>query len=180
MKDTPAATNGLHLKKTVRADGPALLGIFRDADTVRYTNFRQFDDLDSLNGFLDRFLSIGQGQPLQYGPYSIYLGDQLVGLCGAQQKDLDEGSSELWYILHKDHWGKGLAKRAVETLIRECRSNPRLKSLYAEAVSSNAGSWRILEKLGFMQTGEVKDGFKKGDLVEDLRSYILNCKASTI
>jgi ribosomal-protein-alanine N-acetyltransferase len=172
MENEVPATNGLHLKKTVRADGPALLGIFRDPDTVRYTNFRQFDDLDSLNGFLDRFLSIGQGQPLQYGPYSIYLGDQLVGLCGAQQKDLEAGSSELWYILHKDYWGKGLAKRAVETLIHECRSNPQLRSLYAEAVSSNAGSWRILEKLGFMLTGELKGGFQKGEVVEDLRSYV--------
>jgi len=159
---------------TQQSDCEALLGIFSDADTILYTNFRQFTDTDALGVFLERFLTIGKEQPLQYGPYSIYLDYSLIGLCGAQQQDLQLGISELWYVLHKDYWGKGLAKQAVALLLQECQSNPQLKSLYAEAVDTNTASWRILEKMGFVQTGALPGGFAKGDIVADIRCYSCN------
>jgi ribosomal-protein-alanine N-acetyltransferase len=163
--------NALSLRMTIPADAARLMEIFSNGDVVRYTNFKQFNDIDSLNTFLDRFLNIGAGQPLQYGPYSIRLGEVLVGLCGLQQKELALGTAELWYILGKEHWGKGFAKQAVVWLLKESSSNKRLRSIYAEAVGSNEPSWRILEKMGFIQTGELKNGFQKEDIIEDLRSY---------
>ena len=163
--------NPLSLRITKPGDAPELMNIFSDPEVVRYTNFRQFNDIGSLNTFLDRFLSICAGEPLQYGPYSIRLDNKLIGLCGLQQKEPALGTAELWYILGKAFWGKGLAKQAVEWLIKESSSNEKLRSIYAEAVSANQPSWRILEKTGFIQTGELKNGFQKGVIIEDLRSY---------
>lgn len=159
------------LRKTVISECDALFALFSDDDNVRYTNFQKFNDTSSLLNFLDRFLKIEMGQPLQYGPYSIYLNNSFIGLCGAQQKDLSRGVSELWYVLHKNYWGKGLTKKAVELLMHECKSNKQLKSIYAEAVSVNTASWHILEKLGFMKTAELKNGFKKDEILEDLYCY---------
>lgn len=169
--------NDLRLGITKISDADALLPIFSNADVVKYTNFRQFNDIDALHTFLERFLNINKGEPLQYGPYSICLADQLIGLCGLQQKEAALGTAELWYILGKDHWGKGLAGQAVELLMKESNSNKKLRYIYAEAVCVNQPSWRILEKIGFVQTGELKDGFQKADIVEDLRSYSYKCHA---
>lgn len=161
------------LRNTTIQDAEQLLAVFCNPDVVRFTNFRQFTDISALKTFLERFLAIGQGQPLQYGPYSIFTGNQLAGLCGLQQKELALGSAELWYILGKEHWGKGLAKATVEKLIKEAATNKQLRSIYAEAVTTNPASWRILEKQGFLQTGELKNGFQKETIVADLRSYSL-------
>lgn len=168
------------LKPATKHDSEALLDIFGDPETVRYTNFRQFTELAPLNDFLDRFLNIGKDEPLQFGPYCIWQDQTIIGLCGAQQQDPTLGISEIWYILRKDYWGKGFAKRAVELLLRECHANHQLKALYAEAVEVNPASWRILEKVGFVQTGEVKQGFEKGDILEDLRCYTYNFDRSSM
>jgi ribosomal-protein-alanine N-acetyltransferase len=164
----------LQLTNTSEAD--ALLGIFSNDEIIRYTNFRKFTDVLSLTSFLERFLSINKDEPLQYGPYSIYLEGKIIGLCGAQQHDLTEGVTELWYILHKDNWGKGLAKKAISLILAECKANPQLKTVYAEAVKSNPASWNILEDFGFERTGEIAEGFKKEDVTGDLLQYAYECR----
>lgn len=165
------SNNSIILQLTVTTDAPQLLNIFSDPAVTKFTNFKQLNDVDSLQSFLERFLIVGKGQPLQYGPYSILFNDEIVGLCGLQQRDINEGSVELWYILDKSHWGKGLAKQAVQQLLKLCEANSQLRSVYAEAVSTNKASWWILKKAGFIQTGNIKNGFKKDDIIEDLYTF---------
>jgi ribosomal-protein-alanine N-acetyltransferase len=164
------------LRATHRNECEMLFPIFSDETIVQYTYFLRYDNVRSLGEFLDRFLNINLHEPLQYGPYSIYLNDTIIGLCGAQQKDMVTATTELWYILHKDYWGKGLATKAVELVMKECKSNKQLKSIYAEAVNINPGSWKILEGFGFTKTREVKNGFSKGDILEDLKQYSYDCR----
>lgn len=163
------------LSPTSFHEADALFPIFSDAEVVKYTNFEQQADVPSLRNFLERFLGIQKGQPLQYGPYTIYVNEEPAGLCGLQQKDLAAGTSELWYILGKKHWGKGFARQAVGQLLKECSSNKKLKTILAEAVCTNYASWQILEKAGFMKTHEIQQGFKKKDMTEDLCYYSYNC-----
>lgn len=175
MTNSSAPSPKVTLSPTRRDECEALLGMFSQDEVVKYTNFRNFSDSAALGQFLDRFLKIGLGQPLQYGPYSIYLDNQIIGLCGLQQHNLDEGVAELWYILNRDYWKKGLARQAIDLLINKASENKQLKTIFAEAVDINIASWKILEKLGFSLNGITKSGFKKGDITEDLRLYSYAC-----
>ncbi len=159
------------LQPTNLTHASALFHIFSNAKNVQFTNFKTFEDLESFTLFIERFLAIEKGSPLQYGPFSIYQNETIIGLCGLQQIDLAKGKSELWYLLHKDYWGKGLAKEAVKILLAKGQQNRQLQTIYAEAVSSNAASWRILKSLGFIKTGEKADGFTKGEMKADISYY---------
>ncbi len=159
------------LQPTNLTHAPALFPIFSNAENVQFTNFKTFEDQISFAHFIERFLAIEKGSPLQYGPFSIYQNETIIGLCGLQQIDLAKGKSELWYLLHKDYWGKGLATEAVKILLAKGQQNRQLHTIYAEAVSSNAASWRILESLGFFKTGEKTDGFTKGEIKADVSYY---------
>jgi len=165
------------LESTTLADAAALYAIFCNPQNVQFTNFKTFDDLESFSLFLKRFLAIEKGSQLQYGPYSIYQNEKIIGLCGLRQINFAAGKSELWYLLHRDYWGKGLAKIAVQLLLAKAKMNQQLKIIYAETVGSNTASWRILESLGFVKNAEVENGFVKGDIVAILRRYTLNTGA---
>ena len=162
------------LQPTTIKHAPTIFPIFSNAENVQFTNFKTFEDLESFTLFLERFLTIEKGSPLQYGPFSIYQNETIIGLCGLQQIDLAKGKSELWYLLHKNYWGKGLTKEAVQILLAKGQQNSQLQNIYAEAVSSNAASWRILETLGFIKTGEKADGFAKGAITADISYYALD------
>ncbi len=168
-------SEGIQLRPTLINEAEALFPLFNNLENVRYTNFQKFDSLEKLQDFLNRFLIINREEPIQYGPYSIYFNGRLAGMCGMQQINLEAGISEIWYILDKDYWGKGIAKEVTGKLFKMTKSNEHLKYIYAEAVGINIASWKILEHSGFVKTGEIKNGFNKGEIKEDLWMYSYDC-----
>lgn len=62
---------------------------------------------------------------------------------------------EVGYILHPDHWGLGLATEAVEAAVQHVFATRPVDVLTADVDPANAGSLRLLERLGFTQTGSA-------------------------
>ncbi|MFD9411369.1 GNAT family N-acetyltransferase [Streptomyces sp. NPDC059989] len=60
---------------------------------------------------------------------------------------------EVTYVVGPEHWGRGIATRALAELIRLEGTRP----LHAGAAADNAGSVRVLEKCGFTVTGRTRD-----------------------
>jgi RimJ/RimL family protein N-acetyltransferase len=69
-----------------------------------------------------------------------------------------EGERELTYWLGREHWGKGIATRALAEFIREVE---RARPLHASTAHDNVGSQRVLEKCGFRRVGSGR-GFANG------------------
>jgi RimJ/RimL family protein N-acetyltransferase len=80
---------------------------------------------------------------------TILLNEQVVGSVHSFEQF---GEREVSYWIGKEHWGKGIATKALAALLEEIKTRP----LYARAAKDNIGSIRVLEKCGFMITGEDK------------------------
>jgi RimJ/RimL family protein N-acetyltransferase len=60
---------------------------------------------------------------------------------------------EVGFILHPDHWGQGLAREAMEAVIRHLEAAfPDMPELTAEVDPRNEDSLRLLGRLGFAET----------------------------
>ena len=68
------------------------------------------------------------------------------------------GTREVTYWLGREHWGKGLATRALAEFLAV--AEPR-RPVQAAAAFDNVGSQRVLEKCGFRRCGEGR-GFANG------------------
>ena len=53
------------------------------------------------------------------------------------------------YWIARDHWGRGVATRALALILEEVSERP----LWARAARSNGGSIRVLERCGFVLEG---------------------------
>jgi RimJ/RimL family protein N-acetyltransferase len=60
-----------------------------------------------------------------------------------------DGQDEIGYWIAKEHWGKGIATRALAMLLEQVAIRP----LHATTARHNAGSIRVLERCGFTLTG---------------------------
>lgn len=56
---------------------------------------------------------------------------------------------EVGYSVARSHWGRGIASAALRLMLAEDATRP----LRAEVALHNAGSRRVLDKLGFVQVG---------------------------
>ena len=82
-------------------------------------------------------------------------------------------TAELGYWLAEDFWGKGIMTEAVKQLCREGFSRWNIQRIYAEPFAHNAGSRRVLEKVGFSLEGVMRRGVYKRGQVFDFCMYAL-------
>jgi [ribosomal protein S5]-alanine N-acetyltransferase len=60
-----------------------------------------------------------------------------------------DGRAAIAYVLGSSHWGRGLASKAVQAMIRELGDHHGASSLSAVLKRGNFRSLRLLERLGF-------------------------------
>ena len=85
----------------------------------------------------------------------------------------DGGRREVTYWLGREFWGKGIATRALTALLNYQTTRP----IYARAAKDNAASVRVLQKCGFVITGEDK-GYANAR-GQEIEEYILTLAADT-
>jgi RimJ/RimL family protein N-acetyltransferase len=64
------------------------------------------------------------------------------------------GERLVGYWIGKEYWGKGVATRALSEFLDYVKARP----LYARVAKHNVASIRVLEKCGFMISGEERAG----------------------
>lgn len=70
---------------------------------------------------------------------------------------------EIGFILHPEHWGRGLAREAVEAAIGTIMARHAIAALVADVDPRNAASLALLLRLGFRQTGRAARTILVGD-----------------
>jgi RimJ/RimL family protein N-acetyltransferase len=82
-------------------------------------------------------------------------GDQprLIGGIGVQA---EEGGFELGYWLTPSAWGRGYATEAGRAVLHAARHALGVRRIFARHFLDNPASGRVLIKLGFRATGEVR------------------------
>jgi len=62
----------------------------------------------------------------------------------------NEGEREVTYWIGREHWGKGIATRALAEFLADVE---RTRPIQASTADDNVGSQRVLEKCGFHRVG---------------------------
>lgn len=85
-------------------------------------------------------------------------------LVGSIAAFVIEGRTEVAYWIDPGAWGRGIASRALELLVKVVETRP----LYGRAASDNLGSLRVLAKAGFVVIGaEVSFANARGSDIEE-------------
>ncbi|WP_202623269.1 GNAT family N-acetyltransferase [Alkalibacterium sp. MB6] len=88
--------------------------------------------------------------------------------CGAQHFRIEIG-----YELSKDLWGRGLASEAVEAIIHYGFKELGLQRIEALIEPPNRSSRRLVEKLGFVREGLLRNYEFTNKGFDDLYMYAL-------
>ena len=74
------------------------------------------------------------------------------------------GQREIGYWLGKEYWGKGIATKALAEFLGYVKIRP----LVAHVAKHNIGSLRVLQKCGFVISGEDKFPDEKDQEIEEV------------
>ncbi|MEU8262778.1 GNAT family protein [Micromonospora sp. NPDC048999] len=100
--------------------------------------------------------------------------DGLVGLGTLTVTSPAHRRGEIGYVVHPDHWGKGLGTALADLLLRLAFEQVGLHRVEATTRPDHAASWRVLEKVGMRREGLSRDHlFVRGGWWDSVRYAVL-------
>jgi RimJ/RimL family protein N-acetyltransferase len=142
------ATASLTLEPQVAAHADEMFVVLSDPAIYEYEN----EPPQSLASLRERFAELeSRSSPNgkeQWLNWVIRLPDgRLAGYVQATVHP--DGRASLAYELHSAHWGRGLARQAVQAMISELIAQHGVRHLSAVLKRDNQRSLRLLQRLGF-------------------------------
>ena len=140
-------TAGVRLREVEPTDLPIFYEQQLDAEATRMAAFPSRDRAAFDAHWATRIL----GNPAAI-TRTILVDDQVAGNVGSWPQD---GARLVGYWIGREHWGKGVATRALGAFLHVVTERP----LHAHVARHNVGSMRVLEKCGFrVEQGEGAGG----------------------
>jgi RimJ/RimL family protein N-acetyltransferase len=150
-------TDRLRLRPFTDADADALFALHSNTYVLRYWDSPPWSEPSRAEGFIETCLRIeeeGTGARLAIDRRSD---GAFLGWCGLTSWNPTYRSASLGYVLGEAAWGHGYATEAAGALLRWGYDTLALNRVQAEADTRNAASARVLEKLGFVREGTLRE-----------------------
>ncbi len=146
------------LREFSESDWPAVLAYQRDPLYLRYYAWTDRTSED-VHEFVQMFLTQQQATPRLKFQLAIVLKatGHLIGNCGIRMKSADAHEADIGYELAPQHWGQGYATEAAQAMLRFGFTHLRLHRIWSWCIADNAGSARVLEKLGMRREGWLRE-----------------------
>jgi 8-oxo-dGTP diphosphatase len=170
MAQLPLETVRLILRPYGQDDAAAIAALLNDAEMARFLMviphpFVQFDARQLVKAAWRR-LTTGRGFDLLVVAKD---GGAPIGSAGIGLHD--EGTrGELGFWIGRAHWGHGYATEAASRILAFAQDALAVSRFTATATADNAASRRVLEKLGFAETGRTE---KQAASTGEMRAAIL-------
>jgi len=166
-------TARLCLRPFTDADADAIFALQSDACVLRYWDAPPWTELARAERFIAACRQMetdGSGIRLAIERAAD---DVFVGWCCLSALNADYRSASLGYCLHETAWGLGYATEAGAALLRWAFERLDLNRVQAQTDTRNAASARVLEKLGFVREGTLREDCIVNGEVSDSWVYAL-------
>jgi RimJ/RimL family protein N-acetyltransferase len=172
-------TTRLLLRPFSESDTDAIFALQSNPRVLRYWDSPPWQDRAQAERFIARCKQI------ELDEFGVRLAierisdGKFIGWCSLMSWNKEFRSAKIGYCLAEAAWGQGVATEAGRALVRWAFDTLNLNRVQAEADTRNIASGRVLEKLGFLREGtlredcivegEVSDSWVYGLLKRDIR-----------
>ncbi len=143
-------TDRLILRAAQQADLMDLHALYSEPRAMAYWSTAPHDSIEQTQEHLDRLIASNREQ-LTY--FVIELDSRAIGTAGMHK------AGEVGFLLHPDHWRKGIATEAMTAIVTHLFEITDFVQLTADADPNNAASVCFLKSLGFEETHRANNTF---------------------
>lgn len=149
-------TDRLILREVSKDDADDLLIYLSDKEVMKYMGLEPFNSVEDALDEIAWYKSIFEkGTGMRWG-ISLKGQDKVIGSCGFLNRATQHYRAEIGYELSKEHWGKGIASEAIESVISYGFKELNLHRIEALIEPLNLPSQKVLERKGFIREGLLR------------------------
>jgi len=164
-------TDRLRLRPFAATDADDLAALHGDAEALRYWDSPPWRDPGRAVQFIARCRQLAAEGSGARVAVTRARDRTFLGWCGLTGWNPDFRSASLGYCFHHAAWGHGYATEAARGLLGWAYETLDLNRVQAEADTRNAASARVLEKLGFVREGTLREDCIVDGVVSDSWVY---------
>lgn len=131
-------------------DLPLAISLWGDPEVIRFVDVRSKLTDAEVKEIFEKYLALDRESAISYWPIFLRSDGEFVGCCGLRPHGDEKDIYETGFYIRSRYWRQGFAEEAACAVIRYAFEILRVKALKAGHNPKNAGSRRILEKLGFV------------------------------
>lgn len=150
-------TARLRLRPFDDADAEALFALHSSARVMRYWDAPPWGELARAERFVAACRQMAEGGTGTRLAVDRVRDGVFVGWCTLARWNPDYRSAALGYCFDDAAWGHGYATEAARALLGWAFDTLDLNRVQAETDTRNAASARVLEKLGFVREGTLRE-----------------------
>jgi ribosomal-protein-alanine N-acetyltransferase len=161
----------VRLRAPLESDADAVFALFADPDVMRYWSRPPMTTRGEAEGLI---VEIDEGFAQRTHLNWVVAkrqDDAVVGTCTLFRFEPRHRRAEIGYSLRSDHWGRGLAAEAVSLALDWAFRALALHRVEADIDPRNAGSRKLLERLGFASEGVLRERYFVGDEISDTELF---------
>jgi len=161
----------LCLREVRDDDAPALFAIHSDPQVMRYWSYPAWTEPAQAECKVADIQRQRRELDILVWAIADAGTDHLIGTSAAFAIDLTQGRAEIGYSLHRDWQGRGLASEALRQILRHLFDELGLRRIEADVDPRNEASWRLLERLGFVREGLLRERWHVNGEICDTAFY---------
>ena len=150
-------TDRLRLRPFADTDADALYAMHSNIRVLRYWDSPPWTEPSRAEQFLAGCRQMAQEGSGARTAVDRRSDDVFLGWCGVSRWNPDYRSASLGYCFNEDAWGHGYATEGARALLQWAFDTLDLNRVQAEVDTRNAASARLLEKLGFVREGTLRE-----------------------
>jgi len=171
LAPSPIESERLLVRLVAESDLPALLEVNSSEEVTSLLPYATWASMADAQAWLKRMDSIqASGSGLQFAVVSKS-SRLAIGTCLLFRFEEKSARAELGYVLGRAYWGHGLMHEALTALIECAFSSMSLRRLEAEVDTRNRSSARLLQRLGFMKEGLLRQRWIAKGEARDVEMY---------
>lgn len=164
-------TGRIILRQITQEDDKSLLEVLSNEVTCEYLLHNAINDIENIKRMIagmQRFFD--EKQRIRWG-IAQKQDNTIIGHCGFFDIDRSNFCAEISYCLKNELWGQGIMTEAVEAMIKFGFEDYGLNRIVAKVIKGNVGSIKVLQKLGFVQEGILRENLYKNGQFHDVMLF---------
>jgi RimJ/RimL family protein N-acetyltransferase len=150
-------TDRLRLRPIVDSDADALFSLHTDPYVLRYWDAPPWSERERADQFIASCRNMTEDGTGTRVAIDRLADGTFIGWCSLTRWNPDYRSASMGYCLDASAWGHGYATEAARALLRWAFDTLDLNRVQAETDTRNAACARVLEKLGFVREGTLRE-----------------------
>ena len=164
-------TERLLIRETTQEDDKNLLEVLSDESTCKYLSHNAVDDITKIRRLIMGMKKFyDDKQRIRWG-IAQKKDNSLIGHCGMFEIDRSNSCAEISYCLKSELWGQGIMTEVLGAMLKFGFEDFGLNRIVAKVMKENFGSIKVLQKLGFVQEGLLRESLYKNGEYHDLMVF---------